>query len=284
MDAFLPWTDHDPMAIGRLLDAGTSELHADIATGDGTGDFAQPALRRVDFGHGWSSDTTLRLHAGDSRLGWEGEALGLRGEALFLQPELSTRIVADGELTLGLFGAFGSETLARAYDNAGRTDRSTGRAGTATYGGRLHLVWPEAATVGGLSLSPFADAEVRLSRRSAYDERGGAFPASFDGRGRQAARLRLGVDLATPLGASLDLVARAELLGQATRLGRSGGQIRGLSGFTVPQEERLDLAGRAMIGLRTRFEGGDLVLSGALTATRGGKTAFTIGLSLRRYL
>lgn len=223
--------------VSRRVDAGqnTAWVAGDWGTNDhGTRD-GQIGLAEVGFGHRFD-DLQINVSLGQT---WARQDLAQDGradyETTFLTAEMLYGIQDDLWTTLGIYGAWGEADFKRGYASAGLTDHSKGSPDLTSWGLRARIDWLAAYRAGSIEVSPYLDLSHAQTKRDAYSESTGGFPASFDARTQKATELRLGASLNLPFGAGARVTATAEAVhrfqqsGPATR-----GTIDGLFHFSLP--------------------------------------------------
>ena len=265
-----------------LMDSGITR-----SAGDGVGVWAT-----ADAAHFNSSNSDLNLtevgvykDLGTARIGigagqvWDRQSLDLGGNAsyngqygLIEVDNLFTPHV-EGSM-LGYWGNFGTN-VSRNYQNGNDISTSKGYTTTTSTAVRLRVDLLNLATLGKLSLSPYAAYTWQQAHVGAYTEVGGGFPVSYNGDTSTDNNVRVGAETKTALTGTTELVLNTEMVHcMESNTSGVGGQVIGLGGFAVPGQSVRQNWVRVMADLDHHLTDKNLVTVGVNAATQGGDPSY----------
>lgn len=152
--------------------------------------------------------------------------------------------------------------VTRGYLNGTALDYSRGEADTQTWAAKVRFDWLNAATVEGISFTPYASLSYAHSRMQGYTESGGSFPSRFNAVTDQATVARVGLDMARDVNESLRLTARTEAAYRfEPHTAGTSGQIIGLSAFSFAGQDVQQFWLRGSVGTEFDVAGGTASIS-----------------------
>lgn len=253
--------DAGQKAYWNTFDAGYSDR------GGGEGGFG---LGEIGFAAGFDGGLTARmgLSAAYADLHLENQGhLSERG--FYLAPDLTTPLADNIFLTLGAALGTGRVDITRGYVSGSALDFSSSSADTLSYGGKIRIDWLDAARFGDTAFTPYLALNYAHLSRAAYDETGGAFPASFTRSDNNITIARLGVDMVHPLEDDVRLLARAEVDYRFEDKAKdTSGTVSGIGAFTLTGSAYQRLWLRGALGGEWDLAGGTATLT--LNATTNG--------------
>ena len=259
-----------------------------------TGDFgtsSRQSDRHIASGEvgasGTFGDFVLGVAAGHASLNQDllfGGNASISGNTLLAEADYR---LADKESILSLVvmrGDFDASASRGYVLGGGALDASVGQTGLKATTARLRLDGPAQKFVSAVSASPFASFAVTRTTADAYQETGGAFPASFAAQAHTAQEGRLGVTAKYAASPSTTLLFTAEWIHRFDDAGD------GLSGTSLTTSSAFAVAGIAPTANQARFGldvdhklSADTLLNLSLHAAGTGPSSdFQAALSIRR--
>lgn len=230
------------LGTGCVATAGAKSCFADgsdmlrIAT-DGSVGRQGAVVAQISAGHAFSPSLTAGISLGLGRARQNGSAFG---DSTKTAVNLWSNYSQDGSFSIGLMAhaaigaAQGTETINRGlgFDNVAV---ATGTADLSTRAVQASLSYGVQAQ-GGWLLTPTAGLTWMETRRGAYSETAGVFPASFDKLTTQSSYATLGLGVQRPIDArsNLSLGAGADMDLGADHISLSGtSDLPGMTSFSV---------------------------------------------------
>lgn len=168
-------------------------------------------LGELGFASGFDGGLTARMALSgayaDLNLANDGH-MTTRG--FYLVPDFTAALSDELFLTMGAAFGTGQADITRGYLNGSALDFSSGSAETLSYGGKIRFDWLDAFKLGDTAFTPYTAFNYARISRAAYDETGGAFPATFERADNDMTIARVGFDVVHPLTDTARLLLRAE--------------------------------------------------------------------------
>jgi uncharacterized protein with beta-barrel porin domain len=200
----------------------------------------------------------------------------------YLLAEVDTRFAPHFQGTINAYYGNFDTKVSRDYQIVSGIGTSTGRTDTASMALRLRVAMPDVASLGKLSLSPYAAYTWSRGVTDAYTETGGTFPASYNENKTTHNNFRVGLGTQMPLGESTKLVVNAEAVHSTDgKTSGASGQIIGLNTFTIPGQSVRQTWARLMVDVDHTLTDKSLVSLGLNASSQGGDPSYGGTISYR---